>query len=251
MRNQHQTDSRKKGVTKGLCADCGQPSSGHWKCDLCRATARQKAKQKNIDRRRQGLCVRCGSPAAPFARCKSCREYANELAKQRRDKRSADGVCCKCGGKVSGRKTCANCLLPARRFHRTVLVRRMEAGLCTQCGRLPPMSVVSDTTPYRQLCQTCYIKRKASSSLGSEKHWETLLAILERQDWRCKYTGEPLILGVNASVDHIQSRARFPELSDDPTNIEWTTLVINQVKRDLTPKEFLLLVKQVHDHCEL
>lgn len=193
--------------------------------------------------------MRCGNPAAPYARCKSCREYANELAKQLRIKRLADGVCGKCGAKVFGRKTCENCLLPARRSHKTVLARRIEAGLCTQCGQLPPMSVVSNATPYRQLCQTCYLKRKASSGLGSEKHWETLLAILEKQDWKCRYTGEHLILGINASVDHIQPRARFPKSNDDPTNIEWTTLVVNQMKRDLTPEEFLSLVIQIRNHC--
>jgi hypothetical protein len=60
--------------------------------------------------------------------------------------------------------------------------------------------------------------------------------------------GIPLTLGVNDSLDHIYPLARFPERATDPTNIEWVSRKINEMKRDRTPDEFLALIGQILDY---
>ncbi len=64
-----------------------------------------------------------------------------------------------------------------------------------------------------------------------------LLSLLEKQTWRCIYSGEELVPGVNASLDH-----RVP-LSREGTrtleNVQWVSLKINRMKADLLEEEFI------------
>jgi 5-methylcytosine-specific restriction endonuclease McrA len=80
--------------------------------------------------------------------------------------------------------------------------------------------------------------------------WEGLRDKLIAQNYRCAYTGKALILGVNASVDHILPVARFPQLISDLHNIEWVDLQVNQMKRDLTRDEFLSSICQILEYSQ-
>ena len=97
-------------------------------------------------------------------------------------------------------------------------------------------------------CQTCYLKLSSCNRFGSSKHWEALLAILEAQEYRCVYTGEQLVLGVNDSIDHVLPRSRYPDLIFDISNIQWTTRVINTMKLNLLDCEFLAAIEKVAKH---
>jgi hypothetical protein len=81
--------------------------------------------------------------------------------------------------------------------------------------------------------------------LGGNQHWAVLLEKLTAQDWRCAYSGAPLVLGVNDSLDHIFPASRFPDLAFDPENVEWVSREINEMKRDRTPEEFLTLLRVI------
>jgi CRISPR/Cas system Type II protein with McrA/HNH and RuvC-like nuclease domain len=84
--------------------------------------------------------------------------------------------------------------------------------------------------------------------LRSSHHWRAIRAKFEAQGGRCAYTGQPLILGLNDSLDHVYPVSRYPARAEDPANIEWTTREVNQMKRDRTPAEFLALLKVILDY---
>ena len=60
---------------------------------------------------------------------------------------------------------------------------------------------------------------------------------MEHQQWQCVYTGEKLIAGVNASVDHRIPSSRGG--SDDLCNLQWVTKKINRMKGNMTHQEFV------------
>ncbi len=89
------------------------------------------------------------------------------------------------------------------------------------------------------------MKRASRTVFGSHRQWRELKALLDAQGWTCAYTGEPLRLGINASVDHIYPISRFPERAHDIGNLEWVCLSVNFMKKDRTRDEFLALLGHV------
>lgn len=71
------------------------------------------------------------------------------------------------------------------------------------------------------------------------------MEILERQGRKCSYTGRELVVGKNASIDHVFPKARFPEKARELENLEFVDLRINWAKRDLTKEEFVDLCESV------
>lgn len=113
---------------------------------------------------------------------------------------------------------------------------------CYLCGSsfiLPPIE------GKRNICQTCYLKRSASSALGSSSYWMLLLDKLNRQKWKCAYTGIPLSLRENASVDHILPVSRFPQYRHNINNVEWVDWRVNHMKLSMTKDEFISFSKQI------
>src|SRR3982751_6767776 len=107
---------------------------------------------------------------------------------------------------------------------------------CHLCGTkliLPPVE------GKRNICQTCYLKRSASSALGSSSHWPLLLAKLNKQGWRCAYTGIPLVLRENASIDHILPVSRYPKFRHNINNVEWVDWRVNHMKLSMKKTEFI------------
>lgn len=90
-------------------------------------------------------------------------------------------------------------------------------------------------------CSKHYFENRCQKSLG-KRDINLALVIkdkIKQQNYKCVYTGEKLILGVNAHLDHIMPRSRFPELANDVNNLEWVTDEINNLKGQLTKEEFL------------
>jgi hypothetical protein len=145
---------------------------------------------------------------------------------------------------VSGRAMCADHLRAFTGYSLRLHAKRRANGLCAGCGRGQPLPAFAPEAA-AALCETCYLKKASRMRLGSARHWQALRVLLERQEWRCAYTGVPLVLGVNDSVDHIYPRSRFPERAPDPTNVEWVCRAVNEMKRDRTPDEFLALLHEI------
>jgi 5-methylcytosine-specific restriction endonuclease McrA len=79
---------------------------------------------------------------------------------------------------------------------------------------------------------------------------KTVKTILEKQNYLCPYTKEKLIPGVNCSLDHILPRSRYPKLVTDLTNLEWTTILVNKSKYNMTKKEYLSLIEIIHTNFD-
>jgi hypothetical protein len=116
--------------------------------------------------------------------------------------------------------------------------------LCGACGKEPPLAVFRADAKHA-VCESCYLKHVARERLGSKRLWPALKQQLEMQGYKCAYTGDALILGVNDSADHKFPISRFPEQASDATNIEWVRRDINGMKRDRTPDEFRQLLSQI------
>lgn len=74
-----------------------------------------------------------------------------------------------------------------------------------------------------------------------------LLNKLEIQQYQCVYSGRKLILGQNASLDHIIAKSRGGSESLD--NLQWVDRNVNYMKRALSHDDFLDLVRQIASTC--
>lgn len=72
---------------------------------------------------------------------------------------------------------------------------------------------------------------------------DVLKALWEKQKGRCAYTGEKLVPGVNASLDHIEPTSVGGSL--EPGNLQWVTKTVNRVKTSLGHREFIRLCKKI------
>lgn len=87
-----------------------------------------------------------------------------------------------------------------------------------------------------KLCEVCSLKRTSCDLFGTEKRWQHLAALLQKQNFTCPYTGIKLFIGVNASIDH-----KIPKALDggnDLGNLEWVHIWINKMKYVALPEEF-------------
>ncbi len=121
--------------------------------------------------------------------------------------------------------------------------QRLTAGLCLHCGKgawLPALTDKGD-----RLCELCYCRKTAKFNLGSSRHGPAVRDKFRTQDARCPYSGETLILGVNATLDHILPVSRYPERRTDPANVEWVVSWVNLMKGDATPDEFIERMRHI------
>ena len=237
------------------CSVCRQPHDrSATKCRTCVDKENARQKQQYQRRLAEGLCPRCGDkPTKSSKHCAPCKIRVRDKDRQIRSKRLENGLCSHCGinPPVVSLKTCGVCLLKLKNLHNDRIDRLNALGLCVRCGQLPRLSGLNSRGNNHDMCQTCYFKHISRYGLDSAKYADVLCRIFKDQEHKCPYTGEDLVLGGNAWLDHIMPRSRFPELANDPDNIEWVTERVNRMKQDRTHDEFLVLVKQIHDYCNL
>jgi hypothetical protein len=129
---------------------------------------------------------------------------------------------------------------------RTMSVARRSAfaaaGQCVQCGA--PRDAAGGL-----FCTTHIFKQAAYRWLSDVTRWRDLRTAFERQGARCVYTGEALVLGINASVDHKTPRSRGG--ANELANLQWVTWGVNRSKRDLTHDEFVSMCRCVTERVWL
>lgn len=116
-------------------------------------------------------------------------------------------------------------------------MKQTEKGLCIFC--------LSLRIPNSTLCEKHYFKSLAQRNLQDMTKWELIRDIFYAQEERCYFTGKKLVLGINASIDHLQPTSRCPELMKSVENIRWVDKDINRIKSDLTSDEFIELCKTI------
>lgn len=219
------TSTIRRRKAAGECVSCGvKLTNGKRQCDECLRIRRAK-----VDTRKaSGLCIQCGASVSGNKMCDKCAS----VAKTTNARRKAAGLCRICGVPAeNGRVMCEKHLAEQRQRHH----ERKAAGLCSTCGK--PLDTENSH------CFTCWLRNRATSHLGSSKLWPVLLGVWNKQGGICPYTGEVLVPGRNASLDHITPVARGG--SNDPDNLEWISTRVNIAKSDMTRDEFIAFVRSL------
>lgn len=118
-----------------------------------------------------------------------------------------------------------------------------EKGLCQHCKEPKLINSV--------YCETHYLKYVSKRLFGSMSKWQELKKQLEIQDYKCIYTGEELILGLNASADHKNPLSTHTHLYGDVNNIQWTTIDVNIMKLNHSEDKFFQLIKKIYEYNNL
>ena len=223
-----------KLVEAGLCVRCKKPhTKGTRRCAECTTKAVEQNKRTQREARLSHQCVNCKKPwIGETKRCPECKA----AERQKWNGRAGSDYCTRCAGpRDTSHKACSAC----REEMRGTSSRRRAAfaadGKCVQCGQ-------SRTGP-SLYCDEHILKNAARNWLGSSRHWRKLAELLTAQGGRCAYSGEILVLGGNASIDHKTPRSRGG--TNDLANVQWVTWTVNRVKTDLTHEEFVSLCEQV------
>lgn len=206
-------------------------------------------------------CVICGKlfpPKRPWGKfCSShCREKKGSAEKRRKlpPPRRPIGH----DGAPFGEKDCPTCGV---RFTST----RSTKKYCSHtCFRKRMSRNWMNENRANGFCYACKSKPIRGGSSWCEKHWLTQVAwraglrglgnwkrvkdLLVRQNYVCPYTGKRLVIGRNASLDHIKPRALFPHLVADIRNMEWVDEDVNRAKRTMSKNGFIRLCKQIYEY---
>ncbi len=191
-------------------------------------------------------CSRCRAALGDdrHRRCATCRAYVQGCVRGLWKSRRELGLCRSCGEPIDGMSPvhCSECLAVDRESKRARYGERVRARRCIIDDR-PAVAGV--------FCLDCWFKMISYERLGSRAHWRAIRALWERQQRRCAYSGEPLIPGFNASLDHRipVSRGGSNELS----NLQWVTVAANRMKSNMTEEEFFFRCQAVvafHDDPE-
>ena len=86
------------------------------------------------------------------------------------------------------------------------------------------------------------------AGLRGSKVGEAVEEMLIRQNYKCAYTGVVLVLGVNASLDHIKPRLEHPDLLGQISNLEWVDETVNRSKGKMSRERFIELCREVDQH---
>lgn len=133
---------------------------------------------------------------------------------------------CKTRDALEGKKWCQLCAdTEAQRIREKADLRKSRSE-CRGCGR--PSKVA--------FCRICTLKRIASNNLKDRSRAKEIGLLLHKQGHRCAYTGLPLILGINASIDHIVPRSQGG--TNEITNLQWVDTRINRMRGTMADAEF-------------
>lgn len=173
---------------------------------------------------------------------------ALSVDRQRYLKAKEAGLCVTCR-KLPKSETslkCLSCKTRHKEIEKKWREKNQQENRCTTCGSLENLVEEKQTRRRKyKFCETCYLKKLSREHLGTTEAWVFLKQKLENQNYRCAYIGEFLVLGNNASVDHILPRIRFPEHKFSKDNVAWTTLDVNLAKRNFTKEEFLSMINAI------
>lgn len=176
--------------------------------------------------------------------CSLCKEFKdlNEFHNDKSFKSGKYSRCKTCKILQSGNWNKLNSERHNKNKNKSTL-NRLSKGLCKGCikERLPN---------HNSFCEYHYIKSLAHchfkmSTLDYNNITIQLKEKLISQNYICPYTGETLILGLNAHLEHILPVSRFPEYRYDLDNLEWVIKEVNQAKYNLTKDEFIIMCKRI------
>lgn len=116
-------------------------------------------------------------------------------------------------------------------------------GKCSQCGKGATHGIRCRTHLLIELLRKNSKQKKGDYTMALKgKELKEMAEKLEKklvnQKFKCFYTGLPIDLGKNASLDHIFPVSSNPEKVSDIDNLVWVDKRINYLKSSMQPKEF-------------
>lgn len=176
----------------------------------------------------EGNCVRCGRASVKErVLCAACNRKRAVAAA------ALTEVCRDCRKPLlSGTGRCDACKLKLREEY----ARHVRAGVCVKCRKPAVAGAFCLDHWLLNLGRPHGLTRKGGGLQLLKELWEG-------QNGRCAVTGEVLVPGVNASLDHIVPRSRGG--SSDRSNLQWVTSQVNHMKWDLTHEEFVAMCAKV------
>lgn len=192
-----------------------------------------------------GICFYCElKPSIDNTlHCVDCGINRSLSKKDAAAKRKALGLCRHCTAAARpGFATCQPCGDRRSLVKRTRSMAYATAGLCVSCGASAINVATSTSARY---CKEHYLKDRARDMLGSTKAYLEIEKLLETQQHKCYYCDICIELGINAELDHKNSRAKFPAEAKSIINVAWACKPCNRAKGDLTAEEFVALCKRV------
>jgi hypothetical protein len=190
-------------------------------------------------------CVNCGTPCERnILHCNKCASVGSKIStaskKERRRLWAEKKLCMSCGAqRDTDLVTCNKCTINVRAKNKVYVVEKRKSnaiiGLCYSCNK-PHLS-------NNKLCEKCYYYKASGKALKTKTRWKELQQLLIKQDFKCYYTGIPLTLGVNTSIDHVIPTARGGSFTID--NIVWVHIDINVMKRAHSVSQFIELCNLV------
>lgn len=137
--------------------------------------------------------------------------------------------------------TCKTCLHikstseESKKTKKLLYDTRKNTKNCVSCG--------SSNLATNVHCHKCWFGVIASSRAGGHKNLHIILDLWNEQDGKCFYTGEQLIPGNNASLDHQMPVSRGGKNIKE--NLKWVSLQVNIIKATKTHEEFIDFCKQI------
>lgn len=125
----------------------------------------------------------------------------------------------------------------ALQIKKKLYYKRKRTKCCVACGA---QNIVNNVH-----CQVCWFKDKAGQRAGGRENVDAIIKLWNEQDGKCFYTGEKLIPGKNASLDHQDPRSKNG--SNDVSNLRWVSLKVNLIKSNLNHEEFIDFCKGICD----
>lgn len=147
------------------------------------------------------------------------------------------------------KKTCSTCAERKKKKMYALYEDRSSKGLCFECGRPAiPTTIGSGVlgTNSRPQCEEHLFKRLAFRATGKVSDAKMLKNMVKEQDYKCAYTGQKLVIGKNASLDHIIPRSAGG--ANCRTNLCWCLWEVNMMKHRFSYKEFLAFCRSVVVH---
>lgn len=166
--------------------------------------------------------------------------YQLKYQRNLRNKLKARGLCLYCCQPLKDKDKayvrCSSCRAKVTKARLDKIRKLRMQGLCI-CGK--PIKVRRKDG----MCKDCWFKNIAKNRTGSRKNWLAIKKLLEKQNYRCIYTGKKLIIGKNASLDHIIPTSKDGDNSIE--NLQWLDLQINVMKNNMSHQEFISTIKLI------
>lgn len=172
------------------------------------------------------------------------RVYRRASEKRCRSRKKSEGQCVTCGKKKDNSAfLCPECSKKASFRTANHQRNKIEQGLCRNCTKRRSTEDMPRTDG--QMCLECRVKAVVRARVGTglvKSHFRELLQMLYDQNFRCFYTGDPIMPGEydelrSASIDHIVPMARGG--SNDLSNLCWVSWMVNRMKTNMTHEEFV------------